>query len=95
MLVARRQGADRRRGWRDDRYKFVCGDQRYASAGRGAVPAGMSVEPFFVEYQIIEVLLKGLLQGGEFVTVRAKEMASGKFDIVRLLRLSFNHNQKN
>ena len=55
----------------------------------------MSVESFFVEYQVIEVLLKGLLQGGEFVTARAKEMASGKFDIARLLHLSFNHNQKN
>ena len=37
------------------------------------------------------LLRTGLLQGGEFVTARAKEMASGKFDIAPLLRPSYNH----
>ena len=41
------------------------------------------------------LLLTGLLQGGEFVTARAKEMASGKFDITPLSHLSYNHDQKN
>ena len=41
------------------------------------------------------LLLTGLLQGGEFVTARAKKMASGKFNIAPLSHLSYNHEQKN
>lgn len=32
-----------------------------------------------VTYSIIDTLLLGLLQGGEFVTARAREMVQGKF----------------
>lgn len=39
----------------------------------------MSVDPLPVTRLIIEMPLQGLLQGGEFVTARAREMASGMF----------------
>ena len=39
----------------------------------------MSVNSPCVVYRIADTLLKGLLQGGEFVTARAKEMVSRKF----------------
>ena len=40
----------------------------------------MSVTSTLVRFLIVETLLKGLLQGGEFVTIRATEMVSGGFE---------------
>jgi hypothetical protein len=95
MSAAWRQGVDRGRRGRDDRYQFLCGDRRHALASRGAIPTRMSVDLPMVTRTIIKTLPKGLLQGGEFVTARAREVASGMFMFYPSVSFPTEPRQKN
>ena len=73
------QCVDYRRRRKNDRYKFLCGDKQRTPASPRAAQARMSVDLPSVVCPIILTLLKDLLQGGEFVTARAREEVARMF----------------